>query len=169
FHIILVSKCWYKDEKQVEPISTFQQQFFTDDKVFLEIPYKIPNISYKHVHKSLNQRKEYIKANGLSKKAIQMGLDAEPSALQEFNDFMKNFIKRHTLKRVSGQELTYKNVKKRKILNLDPSLIQNPVVRLKRGAPHKTCFKGSQELKPKTLGQKPTECQQCHKPEHNKA
>ncbi|CAG8835756.1 28131_t:CDS:2 [Gigaspora margarita] len=144
-------------ELVLEPISTLQQQFFTDgfqesfatnlDEVFLEIPYKIPDISYEHVHKSLNQQKEYVKANRLSKKAIQMGLDAGPLALQEFNDFIENFIKRHTLKRVSGQELTHKNVKKERywlndfenpdsdytnelsyqnyddIKNLDPSLI----------------------------------------------
>ncbi|CAG8688884.1 45698_t:CDS:2 [Gigaspora margarita] len=128
------------------------------DEVFLEIPYKISDIFYKHVYKSLNQQKEYVKANGLSKKAIQMGLDAGPLALQEFNDFIKNFIKRHTLKHVSGQELTHKNVKKRKILVESHNIhhdsdnsddFENPDSDC---ALYKIRFKGSQELKPKTLG-----------------
>ncbi|CAG8522584.1 22131_t:CDS:2 [Racocetra persica] len=93
-------------------------------------------------------------------------------------------------KRISNQELTYKNIKKKKKLvksyniyydsdnsknsnsdyanessqnyddieNIDLSLIQNLVVYSKKDTPCKTCFKRSQELKPKTSGRKPTEC-----------
>ena len=58
--------------------------------------------------------------------------------------------------------------------NIDLSLIHNPTIHAKKGASCKTQFKGSQEIKQKnteqkTIGQKPTECQQCHKLGHNKA
>ncbi|CAG8614774.1 9899_t:CDS:2, partial [Racocetra persica] len=46
----------------------------------------------------------------------RIGLDAGPSAIQEFDDFMKRFIIKYTLKCVTGQELIQKNVNKRKIL-----------------------------------------------------
>ncbi|RIB20243.1 hypothetical protein C2G38_2179759 [Gigaspora rosea] len=46
------------------------------------------------VYKSLDQRKEYVKANNLSKKTIQLGLDAAFVAIQELNTFMNRFIKK---------------------------------------------------------------------------
>ncbi|CAG8790870.1 9750_t:CDS:1, partial [Gigaspora rosea] len=58
--------------------------------------------------------------------------------------------------------------------NIDLSLIQNPIIQAKKGAPRKSRFKGSQETnlknkeRPKAAGRKPTECQQCHKFRHNK-
>ncbi|CAG8634194.1 2866_t:CDS:1, partial [Ambispora gerdemannii] len=55
------------------------------------------------------------------------------------------------------------------IENIDPSLIQNPIIHPKKGAPRKTRFKGSQESKSKNTSRKPTECQQCHRSGHNKA
>ena len=74
------------------------------------MPYNIVNIPYERVYKSLNHRKEYVTANGLSKKAIQMGLDAGPSAIQELNSFMKNFITKHMP--MSNQKLLQNNSKK---------------------------------------------------------
>ncbi|CAG8767474.1 19194_t:CDS:1, partial [Racocetra persica] len=86
---------------------------FTDttiyNEAYLEMPYNIVNISYKRIYKSLNQRKEYIMANELSKKAIQMGLDVGPSVIQELNSFMKDFITKHTPK--SNQKLLQRNSK----------------------------------------------------------
>src|SRR6185295_10994700 len=61
------------------------------------------------------------------------------------------------------------------IKNINPSLIQNPIVHTRKGAPRKTRFKGLHEVKQKNAehqknkGRKPTECQQCHKVGHNKA
>ncbi|CAG8734670.1 19851_t:CDS:1, partial [Racocetra persica] len=52
---------------------------------------------------------EYVMANGLSKKAIQMGLDVGPSAIQELNSFMKDFITKHVPK--SNQKLLRRNSK----------------------------------------------------------
>jgi hypothetical protein len=49
-------------------------------------------------------------ANELSKKAIQIGLDAGPSAIQELNSFMKDFITKHTP--MSNQKLLQNNSKK---------------------------------------------------------
>ncbi|CAG8731362.1 30733_t:CDS:1, partial [Racocetra persica] len=72
--------------------------------------YKVTDISYEHVYKSLNQQKEYITANGFSKKVIQMGLDAEPLAIQELNTLMKSFIAKHMPK--YNQEATCKNFKR---------------------------------------------------------
>ena len=145
-----------------------------------------------------------------------MGLDAGPSAIQELNSFMKDFITKHTP--MSNQKLLQNNSKKesprrnprRTLLakiynmqssfdesdcyessdsnfndnnklysqdteNIDPLLIQNPIVYARKGALCKTQFKGLQEVKQKTKkhqktkGQKPTKCQQCHKSRHNKA
>ncbi|CAG8847778.1 27860_t:CDS:1, partial [Racocetra persica] len=68
------------------------------NETYIEMPYNIVNILYECVYKSLNQRKEYITANRLSKKVIQIGLDVGLSAIQELNSFMKNFITKHTPK-----------------------------------------------------------------------
>ncbi|CAG8464699.1 2157_t:CDS:2 [Gigaspora rosea] len=129
-------------------------------ETYIELAYKVANISYKRIHKSLNQRKEYVMANGLSKKAIQIRLDEGPSAIQEFINIMKNYIVRYTPKH--NQELTRRNP--RTLLdnshnNIDPSLIQNPIIRARKGAPHKSQFKGSQETnlknkeRPKAAGE----------------
>ncbi|CAG8766844.1 3559_t:CDS:1, partial [Racocetra persica] len=195
-------------------------QEFTDttiyNETYLEILYNIVNIPYKRVYKSLNQQKKYVTANRLSKKAIQIGLDVGPSAIQELNSFMKDFITKHApknnqklLRRNSKEESSRRNPKRtlsaktyniqsssdesdccessdsnyndnnesysQDTENIDPLLIQNPIVYARKGAPHKTWFKGSQEIKQKnkehqkTKEQKPTECQQCHKSGHNKA
>ncbi|CAG8806028.1 14635_t:CDS:1, partial [Racocetra persica] len=81
------------------------------NETYLEMPYNIVNIPYKRVYKSLNQRKEYVIANRLSKKAIQMGLDVGPSAIQELNSFIKDFITKHALK--SNQKLLRRNSKEK--------------------------------------------------------
>ncbi|RIB01771.1 hypothetical protein C2G38_2229721 [Gigaspora rosea] len=65
FHIMLIPKRWYKNEKQIEDMSIIHQQHFTDGfqesseayinvVTYVEMPYKIANISYEHIHKSLN-------------------------------------------------------------------------------------------------------------------
>ncbi|RIB28027.1 hypothetical protein C2G38_2028901 [Gigaspora rosea] len=115
---MLIPRRWYKTEKQLEDMSILCQQPFTDGfqesseepvytEIYIELPYKVADISYKRIHKSLNQRKEYVTANGLYKKAIQMGLDAGPSAIQELNNIMKNYIVRYTPKH--NQEITRRN------------------------------------------------------------
>ncbi|RIB00727.1 hypothetical protein C2G38_2233223 [Gigaspora rosea] len=117
---MLIPRRWYKTEKQLEDMSILCQQPFTNGfqesseetvytETYIELPYKVANISYKRIHKSLNQRKKYVTANGLSKKAIQMGLDAGPFAIQEFNNIMKNYIVRYTLKH--NQEVTRRNLR----------------------------------------------------------
>ncbi|RIB18376.1 hypothetical protein C2G38_2036939 [Gigaspora rosea] len=213
---MLIPRRWYKTKKQLEEMSILCQQPFTDSiqesseetvytETYIELPYKVADISYKRIHKSLNQCKEYVMANGLFKKAIQMGLDAGPFAIQEMHNIMENYIVRYTPKH--NQEVTRRNP--RTLLdnshnvenysdiandtnsnsidddygsyseeneeNIDPSLIQNPIIRSKKGALRKSQFKGSQETnlknkeQPKAAGRKPTECQQCHKFGHNKA
>ena len=64
-------------------------------------------------------------ANRLYKKVIQMRLDTEPLAIQEFNNFMKNFIMKYTLKYVASQELVCKNINKREILVKLNNNVQN--------------------------------------------
>ncbi|CAG8826687.1 4046_t:CDS:2, partial [Gigaspora margarita] len=181
----------------------FQESFEAtlNIKSYLKILFNIGNISYERVHKSLNQRKEYVVANGLSKKVIQMELDAGLSAIQELNNFMKEFITKHAPK--PNQKLAQKKSKRTlsaisqniqncdsdnfddnnsnnsndlgdsnnpgdsndpadsdnfndsnsnyddNIENIDPSLIQNPIVCAKKGAPRKTRFKGSYETNQK--------------------
>ncbi|RIB18425.1 hypothetical protein C2G38_2036911 [Gigaspora rosea] len=144
-------------------------------------------------------------ANGLSKKAIQIRLDEGPSAIQEFINIMKNYIVRYTPKHnqeltrrnprtlldnshnvendsdiandtdsnsIDNDDGLYSEENEE---NIDPSLIQNPIIRARKGAPHKSQFKGSQETnlknnkRPKAAERKLTECQQCHKFGYNKA
>ncbi|CAG8802102.1 26492_t:CDS:2, partial [Gigaspora margarita] len=112
---------------------------------------------------------EYVTANNLSKKAIQLELDTGSVTIQGLNTFMDKFIKKHSLKCTIDQVLKPKHSKKMKPpiessssdLNMDNSCDSS--------APHKTRFKGSQESKKKTATRKLTECQQCHKSGHNKA
>ena len=63
---MLISKRWYKDEKQCESTSILCQQSFIDgfqeftdttiyNETYLEMPYNIVNIPYECVYKSLNQ------------------------------------------------------------------------------------------------------------------
>ncbi|CAG8632461.1 13625_t:CDS:1, partial [Racocetra persica] len=89
-------------------------------ETYIEMPYNIC-ISYKCIYKTLNQRKEYIVANGFSKKAIQIELDAGPFVLQELNDFMKDFITKHVPR--PNQELLQKSF--RKILSATSYNIQD--------------------------------------------
>ncbi|KAF0548841.1 hypothetical protein F8M41_025694 [Gigaspora margarita] len=119
-----IVEIWELDKKQLEDDLILWQQPFTDgfkeqerskissdDRAYFTTLCKIP---YKSVYKSLDQRKEYIKANNLSKKAIQLGLDAGSVAIQELNTFMNGFIKKHVLKHLNNQELGQKYNKKKK-------------------------------------------------------
>ncbi|CAG8831574.1 8928_t:CDS:2 [Gigaspora margarita] len=75
----------------------------------LEMPYKTVNISYEHIYNSLNQQKEYATTNGLSKKAIQLGLNVGPSVIKELNNFMKDFITKHIPKQNASKHNTPKH------------------------------------------------------------
>ncbi|CAG8574272.1 36004_t:CDS:1, partial [Racocetra persica] len=173
-----------------------QSEVNNSSRIYFTTTYKIP---YESIYRSLDQKKEYVTANNLFKKAIQLGLDAGSTAIQELNTFMKEFIKKHSPNHTNHQELNQKYNKKKSpaelnssdlnmqnssdstdesytdndIENIDPSLIQNPVIRSKKGAYRKTRFKGSQEIKKKVSAKvstrKPMECQQCYKARHNKA
>ncbi|CAG8839956.1 9870_t:CDS:2, partial [Racocetra persica] len=45
------------------------------EQSYLDLSFCLPNISYNNVHNKINHRKAYVTVNGLSKKAIQTGLD----------------------------------------------------------------------------------------------
>ncbi|CAG8491169.1 28204_t:CDS:2 [Racocetra persica] len=108
---------------------------------------------------------------------IQIGLDAGYLAIQKFNNFIKNFIIKYTPKHLANNlensDLDYVNESSSQnysnVENIDPSLIQNPIIHPKKGTSRKTCFKKFQKLKLKTLERKLTEYQQYYKFGHNKA
>ncbi|CAG8816257.1 37640_t:CDS:2 [Gigaspora margarita] len=121
----------------------------------------MPNISFTDVHSNINYYKTYITINGLSKKAIQTGLNASANAIKELQDFMNSFINNS-----SDKENFIK--------------IENPVVHSKRGALKKKRFKGSYELVSKKKSsakehsnaqktRKQTQYQQYQNTSHNKA
>ncbi|CAG8848046.1 30100_t:CDS:2, partial [Racocetra persica] len=98
---------------------------------------------------------------------------AGSTAIQELNTFMKEFIKKHSPSHTNRQELNRKYSKKKSPAELHSSdLNMQNIIRSKKGAPRKTRFKGSQEIKKKVSAKvstrKPTECQQCYKAGHNK-
>ncbi|CAG8809174.1 23506_t:CDS:2, partial [Gigaspora margarita] len=147
------------------------------------LPYKVADISYKRIHKSLNQRKEYVTANGLSKKAIQMGLDAGPSAIQELNNIIKNYIVRYIPKH--NQEVTRRNPIRTLLDNLhnvenysdvaddtDSNSIDDDNGSYSEENDENIDLSLIQNpiiRAKKAAGRKPTECQQCYKFGHNKA
>ncbi|KAF0453205.1 hypothetical protein F8M41_001781 [Gigaspora margarita] len=91
---------WYTNKKQLESeLQTRQQPFIigvnnnnadgTNPKQsFPHASFCLPSVSFSEVHRKVNYRKTYVMINGLSKKAIQTGLDVGTNAIQELEDFM---------------------------------------------------------------------------------
>ncbi|KAF0528304.1 hypothetical protein F8M41_013207 [Gigaspora margarita] len=155
---------------------------------FPDLSFYMLNISFTDVHSNINYRKIYIIVNGLSKKAIQTGLDTGANAIKELKDFINSFINKYASKKKS-------HLKKCKIQQKEEEettsscsssdkknfiKIKNLVVHSKRGASKKKRFKGSHELVSKKKSstkehsnaqktRKQTQCQQCQNTGHKKA
>ncbi|CAG8798752.1 35352_t:CDS:2, partial [Gigaspora margarita] len=110
FHIMLISKRWYNNERQVELEFQTQKRPFiigldsTKDssymkQLFYNLSFHLPNISFSNIYFSINNRKAYVAVNRLSKKAIQTELNAGTYAVQELEDFINSFIFKHAPKK----------------------------------------------------------------------
>ncbi|CAG8818692.1 11262_t:CDS:2, partial [Gigaspora margarita] len=148
FHIMLIPKRWYNDEKQIETESQTRQQLFIIGlgnsikvKTLVHIKQSFPdmsfcllNISYNNIYNKINYRRLYVTVNGLTKKAIQTGLDAS------------------SLNSSSDEE--------------DITAIENPIICSKRENKNRSSSNQNSESQ-KT--RKPTQYQQCQNIGHNKA
>ncbi|KAF0490132.1 hypothetical protein F8M41_021990 [Gigaspora margarita] len=102
---------WYTNVKQLESELQIRQQPFiigvnnnnadrTNTKQsFPHASFCLPNVSFSEVHQKVNYCKTYIMINGLSKKAIQTGLDVGTNAIQELENFMNSFITKYAPKK----------------------------------------------------------------------
>ncbi|KAF0520633.1 hypothetical protein F8M41_016183 [Gigaspora margarita] len=192
------SKRWYVDEKQIEQESQTRLHPFIiglndsmnsetsihTEQYFPDSSFHLPTIPFNETHSKVNYRKAYVTINGLSKKAIQAGLDAGSIAIQELEDFMNGFITKHAPKKKDEKNKRQHNDKNETTSDYsssdeDFSAIENLVVHSKRGAPRKKRIKSSHELESKNSSsakhsqtqkiRKPTQCQQCQNTGHNKA
>ncbi|CAG8597125.1 24091_t:CDS:2 [Racocetra persica] len=91
---------------------------------------------------------KYATANGLLKKVIQLGLNIELTLLAKSYNIPDSSDESDGF---DSSDLNYDNDKldSQDIENINPSLIQNPIVHTRKGAPHKTRFKESHEVKQK--------------------
>ncbi|RIB17892.1 hypothetical protein C2G38_2311893 [Gigaspora rosea] len=177
FHIMLISKRWYTNEKQIEPeIQVWKHPFIigldnnsnSDTSVqqsFPDLSFNSPNISFDDVHTKINYRKSYATVSELSKKAIQTSLDAGSSAIKEFENLMNGFITKYAPRKKKKLFL-------KRISSDDFVAVEDLIVSAKRGAPRKKRLKGSHKFENKNkfntrqhsemrTARKPTQCQQC--------
>ncbi|CAG8841749.1 10991_t:CDS:2, partial [Gigaspora margarita] len=148
FHIMLILKRWYVDEKQIEQESQTQLHPFIiglndsinsetsihTEQYFPDSSFHLLAISFNETHSKVNYRKAYVTINGLLKKAIQAELDAGSSTIQDSSD--EDFI-----------------------------AIENPVVHSKRRTPRKKRIKSSHKLESKnSFSAKHSQTQKIRKP-----
>ncbi|CAG8486245.1 12999_t:CDS:1 [Racocetra persica] len=69
------------------------------EQAFPNSSFYLPNISFNEAHIKISYCKAYTTMNGLSKKAIQAGLDAGSNAIKELEDFISGFIIKYTPKK----------------------------------------------------------------------
>ncbi|CAG8725852.1 25462_t:CDS:1 [Dentiscutata erythropus] len=126
---------------------------------FPNLSFCLLDIFFSEVHAKVNYRQAYTTINELSKKAIQIGLDAGSNTLEELENCMNSFISKYKPK--GKEKMTHKrNISQQenedKLSNSSSSdkenfiKIENPIVNSKRGAPRKKCFKSSSELENKS-------------------
>ncbi|KAF0530555.1 hypothetical protein F8M41_012114 [Gigaspora margarita] len=104
----------------------------------------LPSVSFSEVHRKVNYRKTYVMINGLSKKAIQTRPDVGTNAIQELEDFMNGFITKYAPKKkdklIQKRQHEDENDTTSDCSSSDKEdfvIVENPVVRSKRGAPKK--------------------------------
>ncbi|KAF0498703.1 hypothetical protein F8M41_020524 [Gigaspora margarita] len=158
--ITSILEIWeYNNEKQIETKSQTRQQPFIIglgdsikvktlvhiEQSFPDMSFCLPNISYNNVYNKINYQRSYITVKGLTKKAIQPGLDASSSAIQELKDFMNKFITKYIPKkreRMNTIQLEDENEVNSSSDEENIIAIENPSVHSKRGAPRKKRLKG---------------------------
>ncbi|CAG8836493.1 16826_t:CDS:10, partial [Gigaspora margarita] len=200
FHIMLISRRWYTDKKQIELESETRKHPFiiglgrtetsiSIEQTFSNLLFQLPDISFSDIHAKVNHRKAYVTVNGLSKKAIQIGLDAGNHAIQELENFMNGFINKYAPKR-KEKVIQKRNIRQHEYEDEatgssssdkeNAIIVENLLVNSKRGAPRKKRFKGSNEPEKKHVSgtkqwleiqkaKKQTQCQQCQNTGHNRA
>ncbi|RIB09449.1 hypothetical protein C2G38_2208911 [Gigaspora rosea] len=118
--------------------------------------FKTPKIFFSDIYAKVNYCKAYVTANGLSKKAIQIGLDAGSSTIQELEDLVNSFITKYALKK--GKKLVNeKNIEQQENENKDISnssssdenfvVVENPIVYFRKNVLRKKRFKEPYEVK----------------------
>ncbi|RIB05909.1 hypothetical protein C2G38_2218377 [Gigaspora rosea] len=152
---------------------------------FSNLSFCLPEISFSDIHTKVNYRKAYVIANGLSKKAIQIGLDAGSSAIQELEDLINSLITKYALKKrkklVNKKNIEQQEDKDKVISNSSSSdedfvAVENPIGHSRRDASRKKRFKESHEVESNKSKRnleaqktrKPTQYQQCQNTGHNK-
>ncbi|CAG8727386.1 3615_t:CDS:2, partial [Gigaspora rosea] len=132
------------------------------EQAFPDLSFRLPDVSFSDIHAKVNHRKAYVTVNGLSKKAIQIGLDAGNHVVQELQNFMNGFINKYApkskekiIQKRNIRQLEYKDEttcssssdKENSMTVKNPLensiTVENPLVNSKRGAPKKKQFKGS--------------------------
>ncbi|KAF0433292.1 protein far1-related sequence 11-like isoform x1 [Gigaspora margarita] len=134
---------------EVDSILEIWKQNASDNgQSFPDLSFCLPEILFSDIHAKVSYRKAYVTANSLSKKAIQIGLDA-------VNE-----------KHIEQQEDEDKYISNSSSSDEDFVVVKNPIVHSRRGAPRKKRFKGSHELesnksKQNVEGQKARKATQC--------
>ncbi|CAG8680064.1 11271_t:CDS:1, partial [Racocetra persica] len=112
------------------------------------------------IHTKVNDRKTYGMINGLSKKAIQTGIDAGSGAIKELEEFMNEFITRYASKKKENL-ICRKNIREQdededevssscSSNGKDFIAIENLIVYSKKGTPRKKRIKKSYEIESKS-------------------
>ncbi|CAG8851574.1 32586_t:CDS:2, partial [Gigaspora margarita] len=138
FYIMLISRRWYTDEKQIELESETRKHSFiiglgstetsnSIEQTFSNLSFRLPDVSFSDIHAKVNHCKAYVTVNGLLKKAIQIGLDAGNYAIQELENFMNKYEDETTSSSSSDKE--------------NSITVENPLVNSKRGAQEKSGLK----------------------------
>ncbi|CAG8778512.1 6444_t:CDS:1, partial [Gigaspora margarita] len=196
FHIMLISRRWCIDEKQIEPKSQTREHSFVielgnnknpnipvHEQSFPNLLFCLPNISFGDIHTKINYRKAYVTISGLSKKTIQTGLDSGSNAIQELKNFINGFIfkyipKKRERKNMKQHEDEDEATSDSSFSDDDFVLIEYPVVHPKSGASKKKKIKGSHEFASTNKSKqslevrknrKSNQCQQYQNTGHNKA
>ncbi|CAG8669259.1 17024_t:CDS:2, partial [Gigaspora rosea] len=163
-------------------ISTFN--FMLD----LNLMHQNSNIPY-NVSKVLKSRHAYRVTNSLCKKAMSVGLNAGPIAMETLNKLLKNFIHKNSLnsnrylldnivsnnreiqenKSYDLEESSEENLKENQE-NIDPSTVRDPIIKKRKGAPRVKCIKSSFEAtntQSNVIQEKAKRlCSHCKQPNH---
>ncbi|CAG8680046.1 5348_t:CDS:2, partial [Scutellospora calospora] len=169
FHILMIPRRWYSDKYYSKSDESLRSQSsityknrsailtsnFTSNSTFM---YSSSGISF-NTSKTLNTHCVYIITNGLCKKAIAVRLDASSTAMETLNKFLENFIQQFSIN--SNQHLVTNTTSREmqddkssdsdddqeNVISFDVSMVQDPVVKKRKGAPKIKRIKSSLETK----------------------
>ncbi|CAG8720615.1 23255_t:CDS:2, partial [Gigaspora rosea] len=172
FHILMIPRCWYKDEHYSKPDELLRSQpsitykngcavLTSNSKLDFTFIYPSSGISF-NTSKTFNTRRAYGITNGLCKKAMAVGLDAGLTA-------METLIIANTVASESQDEESSDDDQEN-IAPFDVSTVQNPMAKKKKGAPRVKRIKSSLEIKNTQSNTKKEKgtclCSRCKQPNH---